>query len=312
MNNQIFPSDLSIIKNNINIETLKEFAQGWDIEYMQMQRGAMNLSFRVIHTPHIQLAFETYEKGVLIKGKYPENAVVLAVVHAEGNANFKQNILRKNELIIAHSNEELDFLSYKASAIFTISVEETLFYSSFYHYFSKEGIYLLRNKQVFIKPDHIIDFKEKITKWIDFLSHRPIIKGKYHSIEKEILNDIFSTIIIERKTLPRAKFDISEVRKDLDKNLKSSISIPELSKKYKISERQLHNTFKSTYGYTPKQYVNNLRLNAIRQILLKEKGTVISKLTAEFQYFHMGHFSKEYKKMFGEVPSQTRKNFTKQ
>ena len=307
MNNIIFPPGLNIVKNNINIEILKEFAEGWDIEYLKMEKGDLNLSFEVTHTPRVQLAYENYEKGVLIKGQYPQNAVVLAVVHSEGKANFKQNILETNELIIAHSDEVLDFLSFKKSYIYTITIEENLFYSTFYNHFSKDGIYMLKNKQLFIKPNQLEAFEHNILKWINFFKNTTIENKKYILHEKEILNDIFSALIIKNKSKERLKFDISKVRKDLDKYLQDAIDIPILSKKHSISERQLHNTFKRIYGYTPKQYLNSLRLNAIRKIFLSKTKDTIFTIASQYQYFHMGHFSKEYKKMFNETPTETRK-----
>ncbi len=74
-----------------------------------------------------------------------------------------------------------------------------------------------------------------------------------------------------------------------------------------ISERQLYNAFKKLYGITPKRFLQNLRLNAVKQELLDgERGKLrISDVAYTCGFNHMSHFTSEYKKLFGCTPSST-------
>ena len=69
----------------------------------------------------------------------------------------------------------------------------------------------------------------------------------------------------------------------------------------------MHQSFKTDYGITPKKYLQNLRLNAIHKelFLAYPKAVTIIDLAQKYNFFHMGHFSQEYKKIFGQTPSQT-------
>ena len=59
---------------------------------------------------------------------------------------------------------------------------------------------------------------------------------------------------------------------------------------------------------TPKKYVKCLRLARVRERLLKadkvERPTVIE-LASEQGFWHMGQFAADYRKLYGELPSES-------
>jgi AraC family ethanolamine operon transcriptional activator len=54
----------------------------------------------------------------------------------------------------------------------------------------------------------------------------------------------------------------------------------------------------------PLTWLNTMRLNAVRR-RLKEARSVTDAAT-ELGFWHFGHFSRDYKELFGELPSETR------
>ena len=96
------------------------------------------------------------------------------------------------------------------------------------------------------------------------------------------------------------------VRSYFDENIDSHLSILDVSKEFNISERQLYNAFKSSYGITPKKYLLICHLNAIYQELkyATSKETTISDVVAKYGFTHMSHFTKEFKKLFYKMPSE--------
>ena len=73
-----------------------------------------------------------------------------------------------------------------------------------------------------------------------------------------------------------------------------------------VSWRTLDRAFKDKFGIGPKGYQNRLRLNRVRTKLLKEpKETKIADIANEWGYWHLGQFARDYRTMFGELPSST-------
>ena len=75
------------------------------------------------------------------------------------------------------------------------------------------------------------------------------------------------------------------------------------------SVRTIEITFKQVFNLTVRDYHAYYRLSLVRQTLIHDKNISVSNAALQYGYFHLGRFSNNYKKLFGELPSQTlRKN----
>jgi len=89
--------------------------------------------------------------------------------------------------------------------------------------------------------------------------------------------------------------------------MKSPITISEICSAVHVSRRTLQYTFTQCYGISPKQYIQRTRLNQIRRALLNnQECQTIAEIAFDYGFFHLGQFSQNYKRLFGETPKQTR------
>jgi AraC-like DNA-binding protein len=74
-----------------------------------------------------------------------------------------------------------------------------------------------------------------------------------------------------------------------------------------VSEQTLQNAFKSLFGFTPKKFLQLLKLNLVHHDLqnAEPKSTTILTVASKWGFRHMGRFSKEYTILFEENPSFT-------
>ena len=88
--------------------------------------------------------------------------------------------------------------------------------------------------------------------------------------------------------------------------LSEPIRIPQLCLALRVSRRELEYSFRSTFDTSPQEFLNKLRLNAIRRTLLRaEPATSITRVAFDHGIFHLGRFAAEYRSLFGEKPSDT-------
>ena len=74
------------------------------------------------------------------------------------------------------------------------------------------------------------------------------------------------------------------------------------------SWRTLDRGFRERFGIGPKAYLNRFRLGQVRSELLQGRAdTGVADAANEWGFWHMGQFAKDYRKMFGELPSETLK-----
>ena len=75
-----------------------------------------------------------------------------------------------------------------------------------------------------------------------------------------------------------------------------------------ISASALYEGFKRHRGYTPLEFLKDVRLRRVRDELLAARpGTTVKTTAMRWGFNHLGRFSKAYSRRFGETPSQTLK-----
>lgn len=74
-----------------------------------------------------------------------------------------------------------------------------------------------------------------------------------------------------------------------------------------VSERTLQYAFRERFGMTPKSYSMVMRLNAVRRQLKEAnpKKNLVLEIARQHDFWHMGKFGADYKRLFGELPSRT-------
>jgi AraC family ethanolamine operon transcriptional activator len=83
--------------------------------------------------------------------------------------------------------------------------------------------------------------------------------------------------------------------------------VSEASTHLGVPERTLRAAFQSCYGLSPVKYLRILRLHQARHLLLTHcpDQTSVTQIASEVGFWELGRFSRDYRKLFGELPSET-------
>jgi len=89
------------------------------------------------------------------------------------------------------------------------------------------------------------------------------------------------------------------------------LHIGQLCRELGVSERTLRDTFNKLTDTSPLAFLKTQRLNQVyRELHDNDPGEVLIKQLAYTNgFFHLGHFSRDYKQLFGESPSETIKRY---
>ena len=310
MSAELFPTGLSVDLPNLNLEVVLHHLQQWNLEAEQMQKGQFSATISAVHTPRIQLNDTVYSHGFISRGEFPENCIMLGYVKTKVKVVFQNRVLEINELVISTKGDEVDYISNGENEVFTITVEKKLFVQAFLDYFGEPFERYQGKNRFFIKPHMLQLFLEGINTWMTFLktNHQLLLcEDKYDMVESEILRDIFSCLLIDQALKERSGFKVEKARDLLHANVNERFDSVTLTKELGISQRQLQRVFKENYGLSPKRYLLNLRINAVRKELLMAdpKTATISSIALKYHFFDLNHFSKLYKTLFSELPSKT-------
>jgi len=83
--------------------------------------------------------------------------------------------------------------------------------------------------------------------------------------------------------------------------------MPDLAANLEVSQRTLEQVFHEHLGISPKRYAGMIKLNQIYCELLREsaESTTVTEVAQGHGIRQLGRFSAEYRKQFGELPSET-------
>ena len=309
MPNKIFEAGLVISAEYTSFIAMENDEIGWDIQSSQAEPGAFYSVLQGVHTHNIQLGIHSYSKGMLFSGTYPKGAVLLYMFDSQALPCSLNNTVLKNEILVGFPNEEVDIIINSSSVVYTLVVEENCFSKAFKDYFSVDFREYMKDHQLLVPFSMLEKLSHEFRAYllaISELKADTTTEEDYSIIEKKLLNTLFAYVYKQETEVKRLKFDVTKIRKYLENNIESNISIKDVSQVLNISERQLHNAFKTSYGITPKRYLLILRLNAIyRDLRLSQASDItLSDIVYKYGFTHMSHFTKAFKKLFSKMPSE--------
>ena len=84
-------------------------------------------------------------------------------------------------------------------------------------------------------------------------------------------------------------------------------SIQEISDRLGVSSRQLFRAFDAEIGISPAKYLKNYRMTQARLELIEADpaAATVTKVAHAWGFWELGRFAVEYRRLFGESPSQT-------
>jgi AraC-like DNA-binding protein len=91
----------------------------------------------------------------------------------------------------------------------------------------------------------------------------------------------------------------------IEQNVNRSIDIEELSTVSNMSVKSIYNAFSKAFATTPKCYIKQFKLRKLREDLLQGKCRNVTEIALDYGFSHLGRFSSDYRKAFGELPSET-------
>ncbi len=99
----------------------------------------------------------------------------------------------------------------------------------------------------------------------------------------------------------------------LEAHLNQPITLTTVAQDLCVNKRTLTYAFDQILGISPMAYLKILRLQAVRrQLKTTVPGTkTVSAIAAEYGFYSPGHFSRDYKTIFGESPKETLKQSSK-
>jgi AraC-like DNA-binding protein len=117
--------------------------------------------------------------------------------------------------------------------------------------------------------------------------------------------------IVKERSFARENRSCSDLVEKAEKlalaEIDEPLQISAVCRALAVSQRTLRKAFRATYGLPPCRRLRLLRLSEARRVLLAAdcRRVTVTQIATGFGFLELGRFSVEYRKLFGETPSQT-------
>ncbi|MFZ4639474.1 MAG: helix-turn-helix domain-containing protein [Nodosilinea sp.] len=167
-------------------------------------------------------------------------------------------------------------------------------------------------------PETISTIKIYLQQVLHLIKHQPSFFQRGNI--KTLLLDDFIPLLInaippspqnclqQPALIPRAQL-VKEAEGYMLAHLDQPITLKDLCQALHSSQRPLFYAFQEIFGVSPMEYLKIQRLQRVHRCLktATPQTASVREIAEKYGFWSAGHFSRDYKKMFGEPPSETLK-----
>ncbi len=116
-----------------------------------------------------------------------------------------------------------------------------------------------------------------------------------------------NAVVVPPPRLDRARKLVRQAEEFILEQPDTHVRLVDLCQQTGVSERTLQYAFQEILGHSPIHYLNQVRLHQVRRSLehATPLTTTVSAEACRWGFWHFGEFTKAYKALFGELPSET-------
>ncbi len=295
-----------------NGEGLEAPSVGWDVRYAQLGTGRCHCRYLGVHTARLQLCLETWSLGMLKRGRAPRGSVTFLVpLGRSGAARIQGRPVAAGDVVVLFDGDEFDYRSAGPARLVSVSIERAALEGRVSSLLGRQlGELRLQGRLSRLRTDAGL-----LRRLCQEVAARAAADPRLlrdaawvSRLEGKLVKVLLSQVETPRE--PRTTSSGHRLARQAEAWLRQSLAEPPkvaaLCGALSARERTLHEAFREHLGTTPKAYLKTLRLNAAHRDLLRGlPKTRVTDVALDWGFSHFGWFSQDYRRLFGETPSQT-------
>ncbi|WGV98301.1 helix-turn-helix domain-containing protein [Vibrio sp. YMD68] len=303
-----------------NIDELSQFIASRNREYIQTKPGNLKICYRELNLGCVQIVREKVSRGALISACPPASFLPFpALISNDTEGKFHGKKMLPN-MIYSASGGDWDVNYSNHIDYIGANFNKAIFLSAYTDLRGKEPPKLWSTTTATVTDERALNrYKSGLARILllierqpDLQQHAMVMKALGESIFNLTLNMLEPAPFVD--TNMKQPNRIAGVRRAIDYLKQYANELPsmhELCTVSQLSERNLQYGFKDYTGVSPMQYRKLLRLNNVRKELLRSSrnNTQVMDIALKWGFFELGRFSRDYKLLFEELPSETLKRY---
>lgn len=304
--------------NDVNLHA--RAIPGWTQDYDQLGRGALSSSLQQVSTGRFLVFREVFNRQVVQCGQCPEQRLCLAVLEAAPepvSTGWSRHPL--SQVVLLRNREEFLLHAPQGLGLVAANVDYERFLQLAELHLSPEQKALARSSRSLVVVEAaVLRLRQALHQVLATscaLSLQALATDALdRALDDLVLNaflDLFDAVDGARAPARCGgsvrSYIVRRSRELMEEGGGDAMSVLDLCERLRVSRRTLQASFQSEAGIGPLEYQRNLRLNAVRRRLgqTTAQALPVGDAAAEMGFFHLSHFARHYRELFGERPSDT-------
>jgi len=300
-----------------DFEAFCDSARHWDLDYYQLDRGDFSSELLMFGNTTTIFTKARLGRRLLQKGASPSGLITFGLLAAPDISIHWRNLdIYGDRLFVFPPNGELHSISQPDFYVFALSLSEETLNRSCHSLELPDFRNLVgRNEVSNCHPQSMLLLRKWFHKMELELANgaaAAVSSMWLQQLEEELARRLIATLAESTGPLykPAMRKRDMALRVAVDFIVESDrpvTSVQELCSIANVSERTLEYAFRERFGQSPKTFTLSHRLNNVRKMLRRADPDVdrIYEIAGHHGFFHMGQFTSDYKRLFGELPSET-------
>jgi len=304
-----------------NFEVFASALHGYDLEFMQLDRGPFNSHMQQIQCGKVFINHFTTRRRLEVFG-YPPPGVRTFGVPTEKCLPFTwRNQSSDGDTIqIYKPSTELAMASSPFFEATDVSISELKLDALVQRWELPQLNRVIGKREMAVcDPAKMHELRSTLQLICDTLGKDPDLLQRSPEIRRVIQDEVPYLLVQALISSDRQKKKLGTPARN--KAMKAAVeyfhqipnetaSFTQFCRTSGINERTLQRAFRDHYGVSPKAYAKALNLNKVYKNLLNSnpRSTTISEVAGNFGFWHMSQFASDYRRHFGELPSTTLKS----
>lgn len=298
-----------------NFDDLTTIQYGWDFAVSQLGPSEEVSRVSLYQTPHVGYHRFRYSPAYDQRIHARESILSFGLLDPDNPATWVYDQLIPNDaLTVFPHDEDLKGTSpagFRGSGMhfsidFMTSLAEQVYDRPLNMLVPAAGIYATN----FVKLGLL---RAELRKWqqleaCDTDARPAIISRREERLALAVIDALIDEKYIEKDSLIKSERSVARSLEFIHNSDLENLSAVDLCKNAGCSQRTLEKCFSKRIGVTPKKYVKCLRLARVHKELRNfdaQGYDSIIELAGIHGFWHMGQFAADYRRIYGELPSDT-------
>ena len=290
---------------------------GWAFTAAQLGPSEEVSTARLCRTNHIGLNSFRYGAPYDQALRARENIISFGLLDSDNPATWSYDQLIPNDTLVIFPHDDnlraVSPVGFRGSGIhfsqnYITDLAERLYQRPLEALLPESGFFL---------PDRqkMNRLRAEVRKWQQLQTYsadsRPeIVSRREESLALAVIDALFDEGNADKVNSANTQGFVTKALEIIHDSELDGISAAELCGQTQCSQRTLEKGFSNRFGVTPKKYINCLRLSRVYKGLLDFEAQgcdSIIELAGIQGFWHMGQFAADYRRIYGELPSDTLK-----